>query len=156
MDLEDSILLPGFVDAHTHLRVVGRRQVHADLGGASGPKECVDRLREARDVPGEWTLGFGYDESAWGGEYLTVDDLAAVDEDLHVASVNEVALERLADEFPDADVRTDATGDPTGVLVEDAAQVVFETVDSGLDGIRELFPAAQERRSNWVSLRSPR
>lgn len=154
VDLDDCVLLPGFVDAHTHLRVVGRRQVHADLGGASGPDECVERLRGARDAPGEWVLGFGYDESEWDGDYLTADDIAAVDhehpvaafrEDLHVASVDDVALRRLADDLPEDDVRTDETGTPTGVLVEDAAQAVFETVDPGIDGTRELLRAAQDR-----------
>ena len=153
IDLDGRTVLPGFVDAHTHLRVVGRRQVNADLGGASGPEDCAARLRAAADAREEWILGFGYDESEWGGDYLTRETLDAVSterpvaafrEDLHVASVNSVALGRLREDFPEDDVRTE-DGDPTGVLVEDAAQVVFEAVDPGLEGTRDLLRAAQER-----------
>ncbi|ESS05369.1 MAG: putative metal-dependent hydrolase, partial [uncultured archaeon A07HB70] len=31
VDLDGRVVLPGFVDAHTHLTIVGRHEVHADL-----------------------------------------------------------------------------------------------------------------------------
>ncbi len=38
VDCRGGVLLPGFVDAHTHLDIVGRRAVEADLAGADGPE----------------------------------------------------------------------------------------------------------------------
>ncbi|MFB6151574.1 MAG: amidohydrolase family protein, partial [Haloarculaceae archaeon] len=46
VDCEGRVVLPGFVDAHTHLPMVGRRLVNADLGPADSAGEAVERLRE--------------------------------------------------------------------------------------------------------------
>ena len=158
VDLDGLVLLPGFVDAHTHLTATGRYLVHADLSGASGPDEAVDRLRARADETAEssesdeWVLGFGYDESTWDeSRYLTRDDLDAVSdtrpvaafrEDMHVASLNSVALDRLVDEMPAEDVHREG-GDPTGVVVEEAVDPVYETIEPDAEGTERLVRAAQ-------------
>jgi hypothetical protein len=170
VDLGGDVVLPGFVDAHTHLDMVGRSLVHADLSDAAGPDDCVDRLRErateldaaggdgggehAGDGDGgdEWVLGYGYDESAWAdSRYLTREDLDAVStdrpvaafrEDMHVASLNSVALDRHLAAMPSADVRYDGE-DPTGVVVEEAVDAVYEAVEPDRAETEELLRAAQ-------------
>ncbi|MEF8974863.1 MAG: amidohydrolase [Halapricum sp.] len=151
LDFGGRTLLPGFVDAHTHMDVLGRRQANVDLDDVSSPREAVERLREGADGDG-WVLGFGYDESTWDdSRYLTREDLdrigggcpvAAFREDLHVVSVNSVVLDRFADALPEADVRT-ADGDPTGVLVEDAVGVVTDAIAPDAETTREYLLAAQ-------------
>jgi predicted amidohydrolase YtcJ len=155
VDLGGRHLLPGFVDAHTHLEFVGRRLLEADLVGADSPAECLDRLRAAGTAhrADDWILGFGYDESQWGGDYLDREALDAVSEDrpvaafredLHAVSVNSVALERHRDAMPGRDVRT-AEGRPTGVLVEGAVDAIYEATKPGVEGLSEYLLAAQER-----------
>jgi hypothetical protein len=156
VDLDGGVLLPGFVDAHTHLETAGRSLVHADLSGVAGRDAAVarlgDRAAETREAGPEWVLGFGYDESEWGDpRYLTRSELDAVSEtrpvvafreDLHVASLNGAALSRLREEMPAGDVRT-AGGDPTGVVVEGAVDVVFAAVAPDRAETRRLIEAAQ-------------
>lgn len=150
IDCEGRVVLPGFVDAHTHMETLGRYLVHADLSGASGPEECIERLRESADDGGEngsWVLGFGYDESGWrDSEYLTSEDLdrvsdsrpvAAFREDMHVASLNSAARERYEGEMPAADVRGD------GVIVEEAVDIIYEAIKPDPEETRELIVAAQ-------------
>jgi predicted amidohydrolase YtcJ len=155
VDLAGRHLLPGFVDAHTHLEIVGRGIVEADLSGADSPEACLDRLRalDADHRDDEWLVGFGYDETRWNGEYLTREDLDAVSdrqpvaafrEDIHVVSVNSVALDRLSDRLPAEDVRTEG-GEPTGVLVEEALDEVYEATGSDPETMREYLLAAQKR-----------
>jgi hypothetical protein len=155
LDLDGRVVLPGFVDAHTHLATVGRSLVHADLSGAASPEACVTRLRDrAEDVDhGDWVLGFGYDESGWDDPtYLRRDRLdaasdaspvAAFREDMHVASLNTVALERLGGEMPEEDVHTE-NGRMTGVVVEEAANVVYRAVEPDRTEMRRLVTAAQQ------------
>jgi len=153
VDLGGRTVLPGFVDAHTHLEMVGRRAREADLGDTAGPAECVERLQEHRDETDGWVLGFAYDESTWDeSRYLTREDLDAVStdrpvaafrEDMHLVSVNSVALDRHGSGFPDRDVR-EAGGDPTGVLVEDALDTVWEAIRPDPDRTRAYLRAAQE------------
>lgn len=152
-ELDGRVVLPGFVDAHTHLPMVGRSLVHADLSGASGPDECVERLAErAEETDDGWVLGFGYDESTWDdARYLTRAELDAVSddrpvaafrEDMHVASVNGVVLDRHAAEMPADDVRREG-GDPTGVLVEEAVDVLYEEIEPDEAEMERLVRAAQ-------------
>jgi predicted amidohydrolase YtcJ len=150
VDCAGGVLLPGFIDAHTHMEMVGRRLVHADL--ATDDREAaLDRLREA---PGEeWVLGYGYDESTWeDGRYLTREELDAVSEelpvvafreDLHTASVNSVVLDRYAEEFPEEGVQREG-GEPTGVVTEDAAELLRMETAPDREETRDLVAAARD------------
>jgi|AntRauMinimDraft_4_1070384.scaffolds.fasta_scaffold00121_14 hypothetical protein len=179
VDLDGRVLLPGFIDAHTHLTTVGRYLVHADLSAADSPDDAVsllgDRAAElaasesgddAADgtdagadadtaAAADWVLGYGYDESTWGDKrYLTRDDLdrvstdrpvAAFREDMHVAAVNSVVLDRFDAELaaaPDETVPADGAGTPTGVLLESAIDPIYEAVEPGPEETREIVVAA--------------
>jgi hypothetical protein len=159
VDLDGRVLLPGFIDAHTHMETLGRYLVHADLSAAADLDAAVSLLRERAqetDAPGdpEWVLGYGYDESTWPADrYLDREDLDAVSderpvvafrEDMHVASVNSVVLERYEDEMEEADVHYE-DAEPTGVLVEEAVDVLYDAVSPDAAEIGRLLTAAQAR-----------
>ncbi len=160
VDLEGRVVLPGFVDAHTHMETAGKYVVHADLSEATSREDALDRLADhaaetGMDGPaGEWVLGFGYDESTWPeGRYLTRDDLDGVSTDRpvvayrvdgHTASLNSAALDATRDAMADANVRT-RDGRPTGVVVEDAVGAVRDATATGVEGTREVLEAARDR-----------
>ncbi|WP_137291350.1 amidohydrolase [Natronorubrum halophilum] len=162
IDCEGRVVLPGFIDAHTHIENTGRFLVHADLSDATGSEGCVERLSaRADETDGEWIQGFGYDESEWEGDdraYLTREHLDRVSTerpvvalriDMHAASLNSVALERLADDLPEGDVRrSEATGEPTGVVVEDAAETVRSHISPGYDETLDLVTAGLEHAAS--------
>jgi predicted amidohydrolase YtcJ len=151
IELAGRVLLPGFVDAHTHLAMVGRYEVHADLRGAGSLEGCLDALRDADDGE-EWVLGFGFEESGWPEDHPpTREDLdrvaadrpvAAFREDMHTAVVNSAALEALGVAAGEAGV-TSANGEPTGVLREAAAERAFRAIEPDREGARELLGTAQ-------------
>ncbi|KAB1193705.1 amidohydrolase family protein [Haloferax sp. MBLA0076] len=159
IDCDGRVVLPGFVDAHTHLPMVGRSLVHADLSKADSVADAVslleDRASEVDD--GAWVLGFGYDESTWDeSRYLTRDDLDSVSEtapvvafreDLHTAGVNSVVLDRYGDRMAAEGVQTDSDdedGEPTGVIVEEAVDVLWDATEPDRDEMTRLVRAAQE------------
>jgi len=152
LDLDGRVVLPGFVDAHTHLRIEGWRQTRIDLAGADGPAEVVARLRDADPGPEGWLLAFGMDDGDWDDDLTRADldsvseerPVAAFREDLHAGVVNSVALDRHRDEMPDEEVMTE-DGAPTGLVVEDARKPIFGAIDPGREGTRDLLRAARDR-----------
>src|SRR5256885_6049757 len=62
VDLKGSAVLPGFNDAHAHVVYYGLTRFAADLTGARGIDEILDRLREhsKRLKAGDWQHGMGY------------------------------------------------------------------------------------------------
>jgi predicted amidohydrolase YtcJ len=152
IDLDGRPVFPGFNDAHAHLLSVGIDRLEADLSVADTREEALDLLREeAQSRPeGAWVVGHNYDESRWDDERMvTREDLDAVSEAQpvvafqvtgHAVGVNSVALVALDARGVERDVRTDATGEPTGVLVEDAAGLVK----------KETFPRGERAREALV------
>jgi predicted amidohydrolase YtcJ len=80
VDLGQKTVLPGFIDAHTHPAESGRlhlRQVDCDLRSI-GAIQAALRERAAETPPGQWVLGFKYDDTKTSEERrLTVQDLDA-------------------------------------------------------------------------------
>ncbi|MFO7926541.1 MAG: amidohydrolase [Halobacteriota archaeon] len=144
-------MVPGFIDAHAHMEIVGRRLIHADLGAASSRAEAIELLGTESD--GEWLLGYGYDESTWDDRrYLTREDLDRVStdrpvvafrEDLHTASVNSVVLERYVGDLPGSGVERD-TDEPTGVVTEDAAEFLRAETSPDREETKRLVEAARD------------
>jgi len=62
VDLRGSAVLPGFNDAHAHVVYYGLTRFGADLTGARGIDDILDRLQAqvAKLKPGEWLQGMGY------------------------------------------------------------------------------------------------
>jgi predicted amidohydrolase YtcJ len=131
----DALLTPGFVDSHTHFSMwaLGGRQVQ--LFGARSVGEAVERV--ARAIPEEgWVVGQGWDANAWASppDKLALDRVQSgpvfLDSvDVHSAWVNSAAL-RLAGidrdraDPPGGRIVRDASGEPTGLLLERAVELV--------------------------------
>ncbi|UWG48814.1 putative metal-dependent hydrolase with the TIM-barrel fold [Halanaeroarchaeum sp. HSR-CO] len=153
IDLEGRVLLPGFIDAHTHMQQHGQSLVHADLTAAESLEAALERLAEDAAPNHEWLLGFGWDESEWGEDPApTRDDLDAVSTDrpvaafrvdLHSVALNSVALERLRADLPEEEVQMD-DGEPTGRVVESGVDVVWDAVAPDVAETRRLLRAAIE------------
>ncbi|WP_435197113.1 amidohydrolase [Natronomonas sp. EA1] len=152
VDCEGGVLLPGFIDAHTHMETTGRYLVHADLSADSRGAALSTLADHADATDDEWILGYGYDETQWNDDrFLFREDLDAVTrerpvvafrEDMHTASVNSVVLDLL--EFPEEGVERVA-GEPTGVLREEAVDVLYEATEADVAETRELLVAARDR-----------
>lgn len=63
VNLEGGTLLPGFIDAHSHLSSLAASFLQIDLTDCTSREEAEARIRTfvARLSPGAWALGRGYD-----------------------------------------------------------------------------------------------
>ncbi len=137
LDVEGRLVLPGFNDCHVHLASYGARTASLDLASAGSLADVQTRVAaEADRVPqSRWLLGHNWDESRWPIRSYPVRtdlDQAAPDHpvalsrvDTHMAVVNSAGLRRLSLEGVEG-VERDEAGEPTGVLKEEAMEVVRE------------------------------
>jgi hypothetical protein len=141
VDLGGSPVVPGFIDAHTHPAYSGRRHlrfIDCDLRSIAAIQDAV-RERAAKTPPGEWVVGFKYDDTKTAERrFITREDLDAAapghpvlieHRGGHTAYVNSPALRQagISEETPDPSggqfARDRETGRLTGRLLERAAEM---------------------------------
>lgn len=163
-------VLPGFVDAHVHLLSGGLELHRVQLRGTRSPDDLAQRIRSrARQTPGDgWILGGGWDHHAWGGTLPTREVLdRAVPHrpvfllrvDLHMGAANSAALARAGIDAHTPDPpggtidRDPVTGEPTGILREEALIPMAAAVPAPTDAEREsaLMAAARHALSRGVT-----
>lgn len=156
--LGGGVVVSGFHDAHVHLSSGALSQSQIDLRECRNPEEVAEAVvRHAARVPRDsWIRGVGWDHTGWDEPVWPhrgqLDDVV-VDRpvllqrvDGHVAWVNSEALRRLGigRDTPDPPggtiARDPATLEPTGVLIERAAELALarlpdESTDERMAGL---------------------
>jgi hypothetical protein len=144
LSLPGALVLPGFCDAHTHMIWGAQQRTRVDLRSARNREEIHQKIRAWRKenptLP--WILG-QWDESGWGGELPARDwvdeasggtPLYLTRADMHSALVNSRALEvaGVGPGTPDPPggkiVRDPKTGAPTGLLLENAMDLIVAKI----------------------------
>ncbi len=141
VDLGGKVVIPGVIDAHNHPSYAGirhLREVDCDLRSI-GAIQAALRARTAITPPGEWVLGFKYDDTKTAERrFLTRANLDAVSADHpiyvehrggHTAYVNSLAFERAGITQSSADpvggrFERDGTGALSGRAAESAAELI--------------------------------
>ncbi|HUI10664.1 MAG TPA: amidohydrolase [Bacteroidota bacterium] len=136
---------PGFIDAHAHMESLGASLMNLDVGGAASEDAAAGIVsRAVADTsPGAWIRGRGWDQNRWPQKAFPTR--ASLDRasprspviltrvDGHALWVNSRALaiagiNRSTPDPAGGRIIRDAAGDPTGVVVDNAVDLVVAAI----------------------------
>ncbi len=141
LDAQGRLVVPGFTDAHAHLRATGAALRSVDLKRTRSVEDAVARVADgvARTPRGGWVLGAGWDQNLWPGArfpHRRVLDAVAPDNPVllehtsgHCSWLNSMALRlagiTAATEAPAGGaIDRDGDGEPTGILRDGARRLL--------------------------------
>ena len=162
VDLAGAHVFAGFTESHGHLVGYGAALEQVDLRDAATFDEVVSRVQRAAAgfAPGTWVLGRGWDQNLWPDKHFPTNEKlsAAVPDhpvllrrvDGHAALANAQALRRAGitastKDPPGGRVLRDAAGNPTGVVVDTAEELLDRALPAatGADIERRVLAAAR-------------
>ncbi|HZU76053.1 MAG TPA: amidohydrolase, partial [Dehalococcoidia bacterium] len=162
VDLRGRVVLPGFTDAHGHLRHLAQALQSVDLTDAVSADDAAQRVARFIDAhrPEGWITGRGWDQTRWpGGAFPSAavldrvvprQPVALTRVDGHALWANRAALaaagvDENTEDPPGGRILRDASGKPSGVLIDAATSLVSRRIPAPgpavLDGA--LAAAAQ-------------
>jgi len=148
VDLGDRCVIPGLVDSHVHFQNFSLARRRVDLDFAESFEEVLQRIAayaaDDRHIEDSgWLRGWGWTQGSWAeGRFPAAADLDQIVPNVpalmthksgHAVWVNTKALRmaRITSETPDppgGEIQRDGHGQPTGVLFEDAMDLVYDLI----------------------------
>jgi len=158
VDLGEATVVPGLSDGHGHLAGLGRALSSVILVGADSRAEALERLEAAprSAFQADWLIGQGWDQNDWPEKAFPTraeldarfpsTPVALSRIDGHALWVNGEALRRarITRDTKDPEggrILRGADGEPTGILVDNAMDLVFAVLPPPTD---EQFAAQLE------------
>jgi predicted amidohydrolase YtcJ len=158
IDLGQKLVIPGFIDAHLHPSSAGRALTILDLKGLSKEQILEKVALKVKELKkGEWIEAVGWDQGFWKErEFPTRYELDAVAPDNpaalsridgHSGWYNSLAfrlskIDRTTKDPEGGRILRDASGEPTGMLIDEAMSLI----ERGEDG------EGPERKETYIKL----
>jgi predicted amidohydrolase YtcJ len=135
---KENLIMPGLHDNHVHLVQAGVMAKYVNLYDAVSRDDAAKRIAAfAKTIPDEeWILAVGFIRTSWEGDtslptkedldkYIADRPVLAFDDELHVAWLNSVGLEKcgITNKTPEPAegiIERDENKNPTGCLLENA------------------------------------
>lgn len=161
-----NLIVPGFIDCHTHFMEGGFALASVQLRDAKTPQEFIKKIKEfaSTQPKGSWITSGDWDHENWGGELpsrswidsVTMDNPVWINRlDGHMCLANTAALKvaGIDDHVKDIDGGTivrDTKGKITGVFKDNAMNMIYKIVPDPSD---EQKDKALEQAMNYVAAR---
>lgn len=152
---EGNVMLPGLIDAHGHVMGLGFQELDVDVAGAGSLDSTLQMIESyAAEYPNrEWILGRGWNHTRWAiNRFPTAEELDQVVKgrpvwlrrvDGHAGWANTRAMEiagitKDTEDPQGGKIIRDAQGNPTGVFIDAAMNLVGSKVPERTPREREM------------------
>lgn len=157
IDLEGKAVFPGFIDSHCHFMGYARSMKSVNLIGTTSFQEVIDRVVGFQNEEGlDFIYGRGWDQNDW--ENTDFPDRSMLDSlypnipvvlvriDGHAALVNGAVIAQSGldtiNNVDGGEIHRDDNGDPTGILIDNAVDIV-EVPDLKRNALVEVLKMAE-------------
>ena len=175
IDLHGKTVTPGFTDSHCHIFGIGERELTLNLEGTNTLADFLAKVQEgvAKAGRGKWITGRGWIETFWKPpQFPTRQDLDKIASDNpvfltradgHAAIVNSAALKtagitrQMPNPFGGEILKDKTTGEPTGMLLDNAMELVSKNIPAPSDAEREqafLAGIDREIKLGWCEIQN--
>jgi predicted amidohydrolase YtcJ len=155
IDLHGHTVVPGLTDSHCHIFGIGDREMRLNLEGTNTREDFLARVKErvAQTERGKWITGRGWIETFWKPpQFPTRQDLDKIASDnlvfltradghASVASSTALKIAKIDKNTPNpfgGEILKDkTTGEPTGMLLDNAQDLVAKHVPKPTQAERE-------------------
>ena len=175
VDLAGKTVVPGLTDSHCHIFGIGEREMNLNLEGANTLEDFLAKVKErvAKTERGKWLTGRGWIETFWQPpQFPTRGDLDKIAPDNpvfltradgHAAIANSAALKiagidkNTANPFGGEILKDKQTGEPTGMVLDHAQELVAKNIPKPTEAEREeafLLGVKREVDLGWCEIQN--
>lgn len=166
IDGQNKTLIPGLIDAHGHVLNYGFSLLTADLVGTKSERAAVDNVRKyvKKSVQDKqqlsWIHGRGWNQVQWPSKqypsaksldkYFPDTPVVLSRIDGHAIWVNSKAMQiagvdTLTADIPGGQIVKDTKGNPSGVFVDNAMALIFESIpDFSVEETENILTVAMQ------------
>jgi predicted amidohydrolase YtcJ len=175
IDLVGKTVTPGFTDSHCHIFGIGEREMTLNLEGTNTREDFLEKVKErvAQSERDKWITGRGWIETFWKPpQFPTRTDLDKIAPDNpvyltradgHAAVANSAALKiaavtrEMANPFGGEILKDPRTGEPTGMLLDNAMDLVAKNIPPPSETERDqalLLGIKREIELGWCQIQN--
>jgi predicted amidohydrolase YtcJ len=175
VDLHGHTVVPGLTDSHCHIFGIGEREMNLNLEGTSTLEDFLAKVKARVDQTerGKWIIGRGWIETFWKPpQFPTRADLDKIAPnnpvfltraDGHAVITNSVALniakidKDTPNPFGGEILKDKATGEPTGMLLDNAMDLAAKNIPKPTEAEREkafLLGINREIGLGWCEIQN--
>ena len=175
VDLRGHTVVPGMTDSHCHIFGIGEREMNLNLEGTNSREDFLAKVkgRVAQTERGKWIIGRGWIETFWRPpqfpSHTDLDKIAPDNPvfltraDGHAAIANSAALKiakidkNAANPFGGEILKDKTTGEPTGMLLDNAMDLAAKSIPKPTEADREkafLLGINREIGLGWCEIQN--
>ena len=175
VDLRGRTVVPGMTDSHCHIFGIGEREMNLNLEGMNSREDFLAKVKARVDQTerGQWIIGRGWIETFWKPpqfpSHTDLDKIAPDNPvfltraDGHAAITNTAALKiakidkNAANPFGGEILKDKTTGEPTGMLLDNAMDLAAKHIPKPTEAEREkafLLGINREIGLGWCEIQN--
>jgi predicted amidohydrolase YtcJ len=175
VDLRGRTVVPGMTDSHCHIFGIGEREMNLNLEDTNSREDFLAKVKARVDQTkrGQWIIGRGWIETFWKPpqfpSHTDLDKIAPDNPvfltraDGHAAIANTAALKiakidkNAANPFGGEILKDKTTGEPTGILLDNAMDLAAKNIPKPTEAEREkafLLGINREIGLGWCEIQN--